>query len=722
MVKSKKQNNRKQPKKTNRRSRDKTKRKQPKNTQRVRRSYEPFESKIQPPPISVEKEINEIFKTPFVPSKITPKNDYYSYINYKWMKNVKVEKETKYIVQLDNFRLIQHKVYLELLNIVKNYTKNNNTKKSIEISNFYKSFIKGSSLSKIKEYGKSHLQMIDTMRENPDNLWKLLGSMNRNEIISWGLPLSYSLYGDEKNPTIYRCVISSPKLTLIDYDLYFNIPETDKKYKSTYLKQYFMYLEKLFTFVFGNNHGFNVSDVYDVECEIIKNFECNKQKENVDYYNVVTKKEALDKYNFNWEEFSKSIGYKYCPDFFITSSLNYLDCCTQLLLKEWTSVKWRTYFIYIYIRQLVRFNQDGYSLYYNFNGKFVTGQEDELPHELGPIFGLGYAFNTFFSNEYIDKYKNNEMIEYLHGLAEDLKIVFIRIIEKNTWLQPETKKYALLKLKHLKLIVGSPKLLREDPLLNYSDSDAWGNLLKISNWRINQNIILEGKTLIDIPLIDWSLTPPKFIGTQAYVVNASYTPSLNSIYIPLGYIQKPFIDLDERGIEYNLAHIGYTLAHEMSHALDDIGSKYDYTGKLYDWWTDKDKITYKKIQNEIINHYETFAKYDGIIFDASPSIGEDLADISGLVICLTYLRDFQNKNEDIIPIRALSYEAMFIYFAAQQKQKINKYAIHAQLKTNPHPLDKYRTNVPLSRMKLFRTIYNVKKGDKMYWNSTNSIW
>ena len=33
----------------------------------------------------------------------------------------------------------------------------------------------------------------------------------------------------------------------------------------------------------------------------------------------------------------------------------------------------------------------------------------------------------------------------------------------------------------------------------------------------------------------------------------------------------------------------------------------------------------------------------------------------------------------------------------------------SNLKTNPHPLDKYRTNAPLSRMPLFRAIYNIKK-------------
>ena len=307
-------------------------------------------------------------------------------------------------------------------------------------------------------------------------------------------------------------------------------------------------------------------------------------------------------------------------------------------------------------------------------------------------------------------------------MAEDLKVVFIRIIKRNQWLQPKTKEKALKKLYNFNLEVGSPKSLREDPLLNYSDDDAWGNMLKISQWRHDKAVILEGKKALDIPVMDWAQFPPKFIGTQAYVVNASYTPSKNGIYIPLGYIQKPFVDLEERGIEYNLAHIGFTLGHEMSHALDDSGSKYDETGKLNDWWTDKDKKKFKKIQEDVIKQYEVFASYDGIKFDAAPSIGEDLADISGLTICREYLRDFQIKNEDILPIKSLSFEAFFVYFAYQQRQQISQKAIQAQLKTNPHPLDKYRTNVPLSRIPLFRTIYNIKKGNKMWWHSTNRIW
>jgi predicted metalloendopeptidase len=450
-------------------------------------------------------------------------------------------------------------------------------------------------------------------------------------------------------------------------------------------------------------------------CEAIKTTDS-------DDYNLVTKEEALTQFNFNWEKFCKNLGFKTVPDSFITSNINYLLCGTKLLLEKWNTPSWKTYWIYLYIRQQARWNEEGWKNFYEFEGKFVRGQEQYVYNNIRPIFPMGFLFNTFLSNEYISKYKNQQAINYVKSMAEDLKTVFIRIIKRNKWMQQKTKNKAIKKLENFKLTVGSPELLRDDPLLDYEDDNPWGNLLKMAKWRHERALELVNKNVIDIPVIDWSQIPPKFVGTQAYVVNASYTPSQNGIYIPLGYIQKPFVDLDERGMEYNLSRIGFTIAHEMSHSLDDWGSKYDEFGKLNNWWTKKDQEAFKKIQEDVIKQYEVFAGYDNIVFDAEPSIGEDLADISGLAICQEYLRDFQMKNEDILPIQSLSYEAFFIFFAVQSRQKISKKAILAQLKTNPHPLDKYRCNVPLSRTDVFRAIYNVKKGNKMWWHSTNSVW
>lgn len=187
-------------------------------------------------------------------------------------------------------------------------------------------------------------------------------------------------------------------------------------------------------------------------------------------------------------------------------------------------------------------------------------------------------------------------------------------------------------------------------------------------------------------------------------------------------MQHPFVDLSERGIEYNLAHIGFTISHEMSHGFDDNGSKYGYDGKLFDWWSPSDKLKFKHIQDDVTKQYTELALRDGYTFDASIGVGENIADISGVAICDEYLRDFQQNNQDLIPIRSLSYEAFYTYFAMQQRQKIDKKAISAQLKTNPHPLDKYRCNAPLSRSIIYRSIFNVKKNDGMWWHNTDTVF
>ena len=374
------------------------------------------------------------------------------------------------------------------------------------------------------------------------------------------------------------------------------------------------------------------------------------------------------------------------------------------------------------MREVARVTQDWLPKLYEFYGGRERGEADIAPPEVRAALYTSLPFNTFLTNEYVTKYEDKAQIEFFNGMAEDLRQVFLRIIGRNTWMEQKTKKYALMKIEKAEILIGSPKKLEPDPLLNYDENDFYGNILKIVGWRLKRFIGLEGKHVIDIPMVDWTQFPIKYAGSQAYIVNASYTPSKNGIYINQGYIQPPFIDLENRGIEYNLAHLGFTLGHEMSHALDDWGSKYDFHGNLNDWWTEKDKKKFKAQQQDIIKQYHDWAKRDGIEFDAEIGIGEDMADISGLAICDEYLRDFQMKNKDIAAIRAISFDAFYTYFAYQQRQKITKKALAAQLKTNPHPLDKYRTNVPLSRSLIFRSRYNVKPNDGMYWHSTNTIW
>jgi len=685
-----------------------------------------FKTSLKKADANIEAELVKMFKTPFTPSKYTPRSDFYTYVNYQWLeeKTNEIKKQLKYYVQVDSFRVTQEKVFYEIMDIVKEYIKNNNSKKATSIKNLYLSLyhLNDRSAEKYVEY---YLDLTNK-RISRNNLYEILGGQNRNEIVSWGVPIVWSVLKDEKNVNIYRSYISSPQLTIYDYEIYIEDREDDqvtKQYKKLFKTKYLEFIETMFNVCLGQSHGLKATDVWDCEYDILTALGSEDVKgDDPEGYNIVTRKEAL-KYGLDWDQLTKFIGYKNPPPFFICSSLSYLKNIMKILTTDdaWKSLKWKAYFLYISYRQVMRFHSKWRHIYYNFHGKFIRGQPIPYPQDLYPIFGLSLCYNTFLTNEYIDRNKKQQYIDYTHNLAADLLTVYKRIIKRNTWLSPSTKKYALLKLEKINLIVGSPKILRDDPVLEYSSKDAYQNIRKMAFWRTAKMIELDGKSSeVDIPIIDWEEF--KIVGKQSYIVNAYYTPTENSIYVPLAYLQKPFIDLDERGIEYNLAHIGYTLGHEMSHCLDDMGSKYDEKGNLKNWWTKHDRRKFDAKVKNVITQYEKFAAYDGIKMDASLSTGENLADISGLAICEEYLRDFQEKNDDPIPIRSFSFNTFFVYIALQARQKIYDEAIKAQLKINPHPMDKYRTNCPLARLELFKSLYNVKKRDKMYWSSSDTIW
>jgi hypothetical protein len=92
---------------------------------------------------NIERSLVKLFKTPFTPAKFTPKNDYYTYINYQWIedKTKELEKKNKYYVQVDSFRIIQEKVYYELIDYVKEYIRTNKSAKATAIKNLYESMV-----------------------------------------------------------------------------------------------------------------------------------------------------------------------------------------------------------------------------------------------------------------------------------------------------------------------------------------------------------------------------------------------------------------------------------------------------------------------------------------------------------------------------------------------------------------------------------------------------
>jgi predicted metalloendopeptidase len=679
----------------------------------------------------------------FAPGRMKAQDDFYTYVNYRWLKDKTVDKSQKYIVQVDEFRLSQDRVYHQLEEIVKDRLRDGpHDAFHTRLSNFYHSVLAMTPESHAKKLCQKALQTLDQKLQQ-GNPWEMLAFFNQNEISSPHAPFSFQIIPDDKDPQTNRCNLAPHEFFLIDTTVYEQEAEEaeeearevirreskeDRKVRRyrTHLKNEFIqYVQRVFDTSLGKGHGFHAADVFMIEVEMfkaLKRSEKGKFPISEDYYNRVPGHQALSLYGFDWDTYTRALGFKTPPPFFITGDLNIFAEFSKLLTERWKS--WRTYWVFLWLRKIARFTKEWHHLPYEFYGKTERGQQEiEATHVFVANF-LSLPFNSFFTREYVKRYENPEVIRYVQTMCDDMKIVFRRLLERCDWMSPSTKAYAYKKLDHFKIVLGHPpNVAASDPELDYPASNTlYENMETIFAWRHEQLLKDEGQGLRDLPVMDWTEYPVKMVGSQAYIVNASYTPSANTIYINLGYLQKPFVDLDERGIEYNLAHIGNTIAHEMSHGFDDMGSQFGWDGKLHNWWTAEDKRRYALIQYDVVRQYEEFAARDGIDFDASVGLGEDLADISAVAICNEYLSDYQQKNEDIIPIRNLSFEGFYTYFAYQQKQILGKSALKAQLKNNPHPLDKYRCNIPLSRSDIFRAMYNVKKGDGMWWWTTNSVW
>ena len=673
--------------------------------------------------------------------KNQPNEDFYNYVNYQWIddQTAKLKKVPKYYVEVDDFRIVQDNVYREIMDYTKTYIKEDSSAKKCKSIKAIAHCVQKASKKKGLQHCQEILTEVNHFIENED-MYGLLAYTNQDEIFSWQSPIVWTVMPDEKNVKKYISHLSPPQLGLYDYFIYIDDPKDDqkkKKFKKEFREKYFEFIEQTFKTLMPNEYkDFSAQDVWDVELQLLDAMGCNKiKKEDPNYYNVVTKEELEEEYGFNWTLFTENLGkktpfpgeywvgksgYKTPPKKVIVSSLNALKCTTELLKKNWSSKKWKTYWLFMFYKQMLRFDWDWTEVYFNFYGKFVSGQPVRFPKDIYSIFPLSFCYNTFLTEQYV-AHKNNPQLEvYVKNMVEDLKYLFIKRLEKNKWLSPSTKKEALNKLNKLELIVGTPEKLRPDPVLAYTEDDPWYNMALLSGWKRIQFINLEGKDVIDIPQIDWNEF--KLVGTQAYMVNAYYRPTSNSIYCPLAYLQKPFIDMDQRGIEYNLAYIGYTMGHELSHSLDDMGSKFDADGNMNDWWTKHDRKIFNGKIKDVVKQYEAAAKRDGIKFDAEIGVGEDLADISGLALAEEYLYYFQLVHEDIPLIKNISLEAFYIYSAIQSRQKIFDKAIPAQLKQNPHPLEKYRCNCPLARLSLFRELYHVKPGDGMYWHNNDVIW
>lgn len=646
-----------------------------------------------------------------------PKDDYYNYVNSSWLKKQQeiLDKSKLPFIKVDSFRIKQQEVYSSIILTLNNYLEvNSGTEYVNNIRRFCYSCVNVVEFSPEPNI-KYCVDLIDKFIQTND-LYGLLGSMNSCDLINNRCPIYSFLMPEETNAQKYNMYISLPNCSLPVYSFYFKYPNDSKKtkkLKQTIMSKYRKYIHDVFTISLGSSHMYNPQDVIDVETEIINTYFMKLPGSSENTQLLTSKVSHLD-YDFDYEKFCKNIYYKgnSIPKKFRAYNKYYIKNIMRVLNNEWNTKKWITFWYYVHFNSVIQFSKHR-DVWFQFNQYELRNITEKRGIEYY-ICGLSFAYNNLITQLMNVLHPKVEETEYVKKLFKDIQYIFKDIITNNTWMSSPAKKEALRKLRDIQLIIGSPPLIVKDPDVTYSETNYWRNLIDVSIYRAKMFTFLNGKEIAYIPTIDWDIYA--LTGQQSYIVNAFYTANQNSIFIPHAILSKPFVDLTNRGIEYNLAYIGFTLSHEISHSLDSIGSQYDYKGNLKNWWTPRDKKIFDTKVNGIIQQYKKAAMDDGLYIDPSISVGEDLADINGFRLIEQYLVNYQLKNRDTSFIKLLSFKALYLYYAIQSRQAIVSKAIYLNSLINPHPLEKYRVNCVLSRSEFFKHIYEIKRGDRMYSN------
>jgi predicted metalloendopeptidase len=198
-----------------------------------------------------------------------------------------------------------------------------------------------------------------------------------------------------------------------------------------------------------------------------------------------------------------------------------------------------------------------------------------------------------------------------------------------------------------------------------------------------------------------------------YTINAYYNPEMNEIVFPAAILQPPFFDANADDA-VNYGGIGAVIGHEISHGFDDQGAQYDGNGNLRDWWTEADHKNFKAKTTALVNQYNAFEPLPGYHVNGELTLGENIADNSGLAIAAkAYKISLKGKKAPVID-GMTGEQRLYAGWAQVWRSKMREQQQIVQVKTDPHSPGQYRANGTLRNQPGFYEAFKVKQGDKMY--------
>lgn len=405
------------------------------------------------------------------------------------------------------------------------------------------------------------------------------------------------------------------------------------------------------------------------------------------YYNIIDKS-ALSKIytNLDINKYFNELGLSKIDKLSLVDEKSYQEL-NKYLTNNNLSL-WKNIATIKILQTYAEYTTENYETIFTKLNKNLLGKEytrEETAYDL-----IKQIYPNEISKNYNNKYLSDDTKNYISNLTNEIIKEYEDMIN-TSWMDNETKSKAVTKLNNIKINIGTSYI---KDLSSYYDFNS--NISLVKNI-INLNKVVRAASYEMLDTITTTNALPD------YTFNAYYDVTSNSINILTGST-KVIKDINNK--YENLGSIGFIIAHEISHAFDNNGSKFDENGFLSNWYTTSSQEKYQEIQNKVIDYYNNYEIIHNVSNNGTRTIGENIADL-GAMECITNILIKNNANKK-------DYQTTYESFAKVWANNYSKSTKVLQSLIDTHSPNEIRVNGVLSSTERFYETYKIDSKDLMY--------
>ncbi len=480
-------------------------------------------------------------------------------------------------------------------------------------------------------------------------------------------------------------------------------------------KQYVEHVQKMFELIGDGpaQASSNAKVVMDMETELAKaSMDIVKRRDpaNLNHKLSAAELRALTP-AFSWDDYLKAVGAP-VPAHYLVATPDFFKRVNALIESE-SLDHWKTYLRWHAVHNSASLLSEPFvQETFDFYGRKLVGQKELRPRWRRCVSGVDRDLGEALGQAYVDRTFGEEGKQRMLAMVHNLKDALGRDIEQLDWMTPETKKQALVKLKGIEDKIGYPNQWRDYSSVSIMRGDTLGNAYRSGDFEFRRQLAKISKP---VDRVEWGMTPP--------TVNAYYDPQLNTINFPAGILQPPFFDKKANDAA-NYGAIGSIIGHEMTHGFDDEGRKFDASGNLRDWWTEKDGKEFEVRAKCVADEYSSFDAVEGTKLNGELTLGENTADNGGARVALMALQSVLakegkagEKEDGFSP-----EQEFFIAYGQTWCANYTPQLLRLQALSNPHSTPEWRVNGVVRNMPEFQSAFGCKKGEPMVPENACHVW